>query len=89
MTKLMAGYTKPICPHCDVEVENFVPCSDDLPSGEVRKVESPISITKLRLFIKRMSEEIGAKCQMCNSPYVKLRLAIKIGLRNEQVEDDF
>jgi hypothetical protein len=42
MTKLMAGYTKPICPHCDVEVENFVPCSDDFPSGEVRKVESPI-----------------------------------------------
>lgn len=57
--------------------------SDDFVKHEVRKVESPISITKLRSFIKRMSEETGTKCKLCNSPYVKRHLAAKIGLVEE------
>ena len=57
--------------------------SDDLGRYEVRKVEPPVSITKIRSFLKRMSEETGAKCKMCSSSYVKRSLGIKIGLRNE------
>jgi hypothetical protein len=44
--------------------------ADDLPRGQVRKVESPIAMNKLKTFVKRMSAETGAHCKLCQSTYV-------------------
>jgi hypothetical protein len=42
----------------------------DLPRGQVKKVKPPVSMKKLKAFVKRMSEETGATCKLCNSSYV-------------------
>jgi hypothetical protein len=57
--------------------------ANDLHKGQVRQVKAPISMARLKAFLRRMNQETGATCQLSSCDYVKKCLR---GEYNEEIE---
>ena len=44
--------------------------ANDLPRGQVRQVKCPVSMARLKAFLKRMNQETGATCQLSDCNYI-------------------